>query len=415
MTETSSALSPVGNRDTLQTLLNTPQMIESMRAVLPKHLTPERMLKMAMVSASRTPKLYSCTRTSVLESIMQASELGLDISGTLGSAWLIPYGNVCRLIPGYRGLIDLATRSGQVLMIEARVVHQRDRFDIEYGTNAHIMHIPSLADHVGEISGAYAVATRDNGVKQFEWMSKQQVDGIRAQSKAANDGPWISHYDEMARKTAVRRLCKYLPISAELGRALSIEDDAEGGMGIGQMAPIDPPPAVDRGQAILDKVSNTAFVPAQTDDQLRDQHRALQEKHGVAPEQTEPKRRGRQPTRKATAYPPPEPMEPPPGPLPVVTPEYTEEYPPPGVGVPVDQDKQVGQLGTKTYDDCLKLWETRCEKVSVLRGEPMMEPERTEAWRQFCVEKTGVPAVAMSTQDCEALYQALADVMAKEA
>lgn len=218
---------PVSNKAGLQQLLDS--MSASIAEVLPKHITPKRVAKMALVAASKQPKLYNCTLDSLAKSIMSAAELGLDCSGTLGSAWIVPYGNTAQLIPGYRGLIDLARRSGQIRRIEAHPVYQNDKFSVEFGTEPRIIHRPELLSEPGPMVGVYAVAELSDGCKQVEFMSKAQVDKIRKASKAGNNGPWVDHYDEMSRKTVVRRLCKYLPLSTELETALALDNDAEGG------------------------------------------------------------------------------------------------------------------------------------------------------------------------------------------
>jgi recombination protein RecT len=215
---------------------------ESIRAVLPKHLTPERLIKLASMALTKTPKLQECTPLSLFTSVMKSAELGLDCSGTLGSAYLVPFKRKfkdaggrwkeeyeCTLIVGYRGLIDLARRSNQIQSIEARVVYQNDEFQCDFGTEGKLVHRPQLDADPGDFRLVYAVAHLMGGGIQVEVMVRTAVDKIRNSSKgyyAANpSGPWHDHYEEMARKTVIRRLCKYLPMSVELESALSAEDD----------------------------------------------------------------------------------------------------------------------------------------------------------------------------------------------
>src|SRR5690349_18973964 len=121
---------------------NLQQLLESrkqaMAMVLPKHLSPDRLIKIALVAISKVPKLLDCNQESVLRSVMTAAELGLDCGGALGGAYLVPYGNDCQLIIGYRGMIDLARRSGEIVSIEARVVWKNDKFDVKFGTDTTI-------------------------------------------------------------------------------------------------------------------------------------------------------------------------------------------------------------------------------------------------------------------------------------
>ncbi len=197
---------------------------------LPKHLTSDRMLKVALTAINKTPKLLECSRDSLLLSIMQAAELGLEPGGALGEGYLVPYGTQCQFIPGYRGLISLARRSGQIISIEAHVVFAKDEWDCGFGLDPFLKHTPAWEEaDPGPLRFVYAVAKLKDGGVQFEVMSRAQIEGIRAKSKAGRSGPWVDHFDEMARKTVVRRLFKYLPVSVELATALEIQAGAEAG------------------------------------------------------------------------------------------------------------------------------------------------------------------------------------------
>ena len=197
---------------------------------LPKHLTPDRIMKVALTAINKTPKLLECSRESLLMSIMQAAELGLEPGGALGEGYLVPYGNQCQFIPGYRGLISLARRSGQIISIEAHVVNEKDEFDCGLGLDPFLKHTPAWEEEdPGKLRFVYAVAKLKDGGVQFEVMSRAQIEGIRAKSKAGRSGPWVDHFDEMARKTVVRRLFKYLPVSVELASALDLQASAEAG------------------------------------------------------------------------------------------------------------------------------------------------------------------------------------------
>jgi len=198
--------------------------------VIPRHVRPEAILKSMFIASSRNPAIYKCTQASIAKSIMGAAQLGLDCSGVLGSAYLVPYNNnkigayEAQLIIGYRGLIDLARRSGQIDSIEARCVFENDEFDFELGTDPKIKHKPTI-DEPGDLIAVYAVARiKGQTMPQIEIMSRANIDRVRAQAKAGKFGPWVDHYAEMARKTVVRRLCKYLPLSPELIAAEQIEN-----------------------------------------------------------------------------------------------------------------------------------------------------------------------------------------------
>lgn len=213
---------------------------DSLEQVLPKHLTAERLLKVVSVAVSKTPKLQKCTADSIIKAVLEAGQLGLDCSGVLGSAYLVPFWNKdignfeAKLIPGYRGLIDLARRSGEIDSIEARVVYAQDEFEIEYGSNGHVKHVPNFngEQRDEDIRGCYMIAWLKGAARpQIEYLTKHQIEQARAVSKSgSNDdgspkGPWRDWYGEMARKTAIKRGIKYLPVSVELARAVELDDD----------------------------------------------------------------------------------------------------------------------------------------------------------------------------------------------
>jgi len=202
--------------------------------VAAQHLSPERLAALTLSAASRNQRLALCTGQSILKGMMDAAQLGLEIGGPLAGGWLVPYKNSrsgkleAQWITGYQGLIDLARRSSAVDSISAGVVRDGDEFSYSVDEmGPHILHRPKL-DADGQLKAVYAVARlKGTVIPQVEVMTRKQVDGIRARSRAKDDGPWSSDYDEMARKTVVRRLVKYLPKSAELARAVAIEDQAE--------------------------------------------------------------------------------------------------------------------------------------------------------------------------------------------
>lgn len=195
----------------------------SIAAVLPKHLTPDRLLKVALSATSRNPALLACTPQSILLAVMQASELGLEVGGLLGDAYFVPFKDQAQLIVGYRGMIKLARQSGELKSIEAHVVRDTDIFDLEYGLDTRLVHKPALSGELGKVVAVYAIARFKDGGYQVDVMTLAEIEAVRLRSKASNDGPWNTDYAEMAKKTVVRRLCKYLPLSPELVKALEHE------------------------------------------------------------------------------------------------------------------------------------------------------------------------------------------------
>lgn len=213
---------------TIRTLLERAK--PQIALALPRHLSADRILRIAMTSVQRTPELLACDQVSLLGAVIQSAQLGLEPDGVLGHAYLVPFKGKVQLIPGYKGLIDLARRSGQLSTIFARVVYEKDQFEYAYGLNERLDHIPSNDEDPGDITYAYAVAKLKDGSQQFEVMSRREIDAIRKRSPAANNGPWVTDFSEMCRKTALRRLCKMLPASVELARAVALDERAEIGL-----------------------------------------------------------------------------------------------------------------------------------------------------------------------------------------
>lgn len=222
----------VDKRPTVVTLLE--KMKTEIARCLPKHLTPERMTRIALTELRKTPNLQKCDPMSFIAAIMQASQLGLE-PGILGSCYLIPFKNYktqeyeCTFMPGYRGFLDLARRSGQIISLVSRSVYENDEFSYEYGLKEDIKHKPSMGDR-GKLIAVYAVAILKDGGHQFDVMSKNEVDAIRATSKSKDNGPWVTNYEEMAKKTVLRRLFKWLPCSVEMQKAVSLDEQQEIGI-----------------------------------------------------------------------------------------------------------------------------------------------------------------------------------------
>jgi recombination protein RecT len=197
-------------------------------AVAPKHLSPDRLMRVALLTISKTPALAKCTPMSLLNSFMTASQLGLEIGGVLGEAYLVPYKEEATFILGYRGMINLARRSGQIICVESQVVREGDRFEFEYGLEMKFSHKPA-GNSSAQVTHVWALARFKDGGHQLDVMTKAEVDAIRARSRAGNSGPWVTDYAEMAKKTVVRRLCKYLPLSPEMADAIESSDRSEFG------------------------------------------------------------------------------------------------------------------------------------------------------------------------------------------
>lgn len=203
---------------------------KSISAVAASHMKPERLTKLVLGSVTRTPALAKCNPESVFRSLMQAAELGLEPGSATGEAYLVPFGQECTLIPGYRGLISLAFRSGQVKSVTAKCVMAGDLFEYEEGLNPILRHVPSLEveqDKEG-MTHAYCVIQLTGGGVIYDVMTAKAINKIRSRSKASGSGPWVTDYLEMAKKTVVRRTLKYAPMSVEMARAIAIDNHADG-------------------------------------------------------------------------------------------------------------------------------------------------------------------------------------------
>ena len=214
---------------TIQSLLVDPKFQKQMTLAMPKHMTAERLARIALTELRKTPALAQCNQMSFMGAIMQCAQLGLELGGALGHAYLIPYGQTATFILGYRGMIDLARRSGQMVSLTANIVYEHDDFNYQLGLSPDVHHVPADGER-GNMTHVYAVANLKGGGVQFEVMSKYEVDKIRAGSKAGKSGPWVTHYEEMAKKTVIRRLFKYLPVSIEMSRAVGLDEQAEAGV-----------------------------------------------------------------------------------------------------------------------------------------------------------------------------------------
>lgn len=218
--------------------------------MIPKSLNSERLLKVAQIAATTTPALAKCDVASLVGAIGQCAQMGLEPNTVLGHAYLVPFNtkrkdaegndrwvNSVQVIIGYKGLIDLARRSGQIVSIAAHEVCENDEFEYVYGLDEKLNHRPSMGER-GEIIGFYAVAKLKDGGHGFEFMSRLQVEKVRDDSKGWQEAvkfkktdihPWKAHFTEMGRKTVIRRLAKYLPLSIEFQTAAALDGMAEGG------------------------------------------------------------------------------------------------------------------------------------------------------------------------------------------
>ncbi len=211
-------------------------MKPQLAAALPKHLTAERLSRVVMTAVQQTPRLLDCDRSSLFSAVMTCAQLGLEPDGTLGQAYLVPFGSKVQFIPGYKGYLALARNSGEVETIQAHQVYKGDVFEYAYGLKEDLRHVPGedVDRSDDNITHFYAYAKfKDGGGHIFEVLTKAEVDAVRDNSDGykafkANrikDNPWHSHYAQMGRKTAIRRLANYLPMNVQRAAALDAAFD----------------------------------------------------------------------------------------------------------------------------------------------------------------------------------------------
>lgn len=204
------------------------------QAVMPKAMNPERMMQIAISAYNTTPKLSECSTVSVLSCVMKCASLGLEPSAVdgLGRAYILPYYNgktrhmEAQMIIGYRGMIDLARRSGELESIHAQPVFQGDTYEHwEDETGQHFKFVAADVPHDSDnLTDVYVCAHLKDGGFVFETMTRREVDDVRKRSKASANGPWVTDYVAMACKTVIRRSFKYLPVSVEAREAAAADE-----------------------------------------------------------------------------------------------------------------------------------------------------------------------------------------------
>lgn len=203
--------------------LNNEKFKSQLAAALPKFLDTDHFVRSAITEFRMNPALAECSVPSVLGYFMQAAACGLEPASMLGQCYAVPFRNKqtgqreCQFIVGYRGMLSIARRSGEISSVVAECVYEKDEFAIEYGMEPKLIHKPCIEGDPGAFKGAYVVVRfKGDGVEPLiKYMSKAEIDKHRLRSKASGSGPWVTDYDEMAKKTVFRSVFKWLPISIE--------------------------------------------------------------------------------------------------------------------------------------------------------------------------------------------------------
>ena len=212
--------------DQVRQALNLPSMRQQLQMALPAHVPVDKFLRVAVTALQQKPSLLSADRNSLFASVVTAAQLGLLPDEQLGEAYFVPFRGKVQLIAGYRGLIKLA-RQGDIGHVEAELIYSNDDVLYELGDNSRFSVKVNWQDR-GNIVAGYALAKfRDGGLAARVVMMKHEIDAIREKSQAANGPAWTESYGEMARKTTLRRLAKYLPLTTEAQRAFRVSELTE--------------------------------------------------------------------------------------------------------------------------------------------------------------------------------------------
>ncbi len=292
---------------------------------LPKHLAPERFIRVALTAMSRTPGLNDCDSTSFFKCLLDLSAAGLEPDGR--RAHLIPYRNnrlgitECQLIIDWKGLVELAKRSGDVKSWRAELVCENDGFTWVNGT---VNHMVNWREDRGKMQCVYSHVTLADGTSDYEVMTMAEVNAIRARSRASNAGPWTTDYNEMAKKTVIRRHSKRLTLSPEFHNATEADFDAlpqVNGREVATarpqlfpLAPADSPPAAIADAADLGGIAGNASeagasLPRTTPEAAPDESARTTNGAGVTLDIGGVAPAGKAPARRAAA---PKPAAPPP-------------------------------------------------------------------------------------------------------
>ncbi len=208
---------------TIRSLIEGEQFRQQLQKSLPNHLKPDRFIRIALTTMTKTPKLAQCDQASFFNALLTLSQLGIEPDGR--RAHLIPFGNQCQLIVDYKGLAELAMRSGIVASLHADVVRENDVFEYDCGEIK--THKIDFKKPRGAVYAVYAICRlKEAGtVPKCEVMDVPEIEAVRKRSRAGTNGPWVTDWNEMAKKTVFRRLSKWLPLSAEYRDASDADDD----------------------------------------------------------------------------------------------------------------------------------------------------------------------------------------------
>lgn len=244
-----------------QALKNTiTTMTPEFKAALPPQIPVDKFIRTTLTAISLNPELLQADRKSLLGSAMKAAQDGLLLDGREAAPVIFrtkDKGPVVQYMPMVGGLLKKLRNSGELSSISANVVYERDQFDYELGDDERIVHKPFLSEDRGRPIAVYAIARTKDGAVYREVMSVSDVEKVRASSRAANNGPWVAWWDEMARKTVIRRIAKRLPSSADLDQVLASDNEAVGFTQVESREPINITPQPEEQAAPLSRLKKS--------------------------------------------------------------------------------------------------------------------------------------------------------------
>lgn len=216
----------------LQTFLRTRE--KALADYARNSVKPDTLIRLALFEFSKSKDLRECTPESIYGCLILAAQLGLEISGIRGEAYLTAFKGKCTLIPGYRGLVMLALRSKAVKSFYSHPVYESDYFDIQLGTEPRIDHKPDLDRQSDDVKAVYAVARLTTGDVDIEPMGRRDIEKLVLWVKSKRGGRLPDTYrdweSEMLRKAPLRRLSKRLPLGEDFFKAARLDELADEGM-----------------------------------------------------------------------------------------------------------------------------------------------------------------------------------------
>uniref|UniRef100_A0A6M3LG72 Putative DNA recombination protein n=1 Tax=viral metagenome TaxID=1070528 RepID=A0A6M3LG72_9ZZZZ len=237
------------------------------------------------------PELLQTTRASQISALYQVAQLGLDFVDVKGFAYLVKFGDRCVPMIGYRGLIDILMRTKKYKKIEARLVYANDECKISFGTKTEIVHMPVIGKSKGNMVGVYAVALTIDDIYYVEWMDNDDIEDVRKHSKKKDGAIWTENYGEMAKKSVVRRLFKYLSIRQEekeieerLNKALELDND-EFGVETEQQEPPEISKPKSEPEAEKEEVENGKFTEEESEQEEENEEQEPEQEKDEEPQE----------------------------------------------------------------------------------------------------------------------------------